>query len=115
MIERGPEVRTATLRTQRRGADQTREEAHRFGGTVRDEKGDPVVGAWVALPESGRFAATDARGYFLLEHAPPGSQKLVVRGPDGAEQEAEIEVPGSRVDIVLAAQGPGAAKRAGKS
>jgi hypothetical protein len=114
MIARGPEVRTATLRTQRSGADRTREEAHRFGGTVRDEHGEPVVGAWVALPESGRFAATDARGSFLLEHAPPGSQRLVVRGPDGTEQEATIDVPGSRVDIVLAAGEP-SAKRAGKA
>jgi hypothetical protein len=114
MIARGPEVRTATLRTQRSGADDTREEAHRFGGTVRDESGEPVVGAWVALPGSGRFAATDARGYFLIEHAPPGAQKLVVRGPDGAEQEAEVAVPGSRVDIVLGA-GTAAAKRSGKA
>jgi Pvc16 N-terminal domain/Carboxypeptidase regulatory-like domain len=114
MIARGAEVRTATLRTQRSGADETREEAHRFGGTVRDESGEPVVGAWVALPGSGRFTATDARGYFLIEHAPPGAQKLVVRGPDGSEQEAEIAVPGSRVDIVLGA-GAGAAKRAGKA
>jgi hypothetical protein len=81
---------------------------------VRDEHGEPVVGAWVALPESGRFAATDARGSFLLEHAPPGSQRLVVRGPDGTEQEATIDVPGSRVDIVLAAGEP-SAKRAGKA
>jgi hypothetical protein len=114
MIARGPEVRTATLRTQRSGVEETREEAHRFGGTVRDESGEPVVGAWVALPASGRFAATDARGYFLIEHVPPGAQKLVVRGPDGAEQEAEVAVPGSRVDIVLGA-GAAAGKRAGKA
>ena len=113
-IERGPEVRTQTLRTQRTGADQTREEAHRFGGMVRDETGAPVAGAWVALPDSGRFAPTDARGYFLIEHVPEGTQRMVVRGPDGAEQEAKIEVPGSRVDIVLPAEGPAAAKRSGK-
>jgi Pvc16 N-terminal domain/Carboxypeptidase regulatory-like domain len=114
LIERGPEVRTATLRTQRAGAEAaTREEAHRFGGTVRDSNGDPVVGAWVALPESGRFAATDARGSFLIEHVPLGSHKLVARGPDGAEQEAQIDVPGSRADIVLGAREP-APKRAAK-
>ena len=45
LIERGPEVRTQTLRTQRAGSEEaTREEAHRFGGTVRDENGDPVAG-----------------------------------------------------------------------
>jgi hypothetical protein len=115
LIERGAEVRTATLRTQLSGAElTTREEAHRFGGTVRDESGDPIVGAWVALPESGRFAATDTRGYFVIEHVPLGSQRLVARGPDGAELEARIEVPGSRVDIVLGADKP-AAKRSAKS
>jgi hypothetical protein len=113
LIERGPEVRTATLRTQRAGGEATREEAHRFGGSVRDSNGDPVVGAWVALPDSGRFAATDARGFFLIEHVPLGSQRLVARGPDGAEQEAQIEVPGSRVDIVLGAHEP-APKRTAK-
>jgi hypothetical protein len=113
LIERGPEVRTATLRTQLTGAEETtREEAHRFGGTVRDSSGEPVVGAWVALPGSGRFAATDARGLFVIEHVPPGSQKLIARGPDGAEQEAQIDVPGSRVDIVLGAAAPAAKRRA---
>ena len=67
LIARGAEVRTQTLRTLRAGAENTREEAHRFGGTVRDSAGDPVAGAWVGLPESGRFAVTDARGYFVIE------------------------------------------------
>jgi hypothetical protein len=114
LIQRGPEVRTQTLRTQVAGAEEaTREELHRFGGSVRDEDGDPVEGAWIALPESGLFAATDGRGYFLLQRVPRGSQKLIARGPDGAEQEAQIEVPGGRVDIVLGAQRP-APKRASK-
>jgi hypothetical protein len=114
LIQRGPDVRTATVRTQLTGAElTTREEAHRFGGTVRDSNGDPVVGAWVALPGCGRFGITDARGYFVIEHVPLGSQKLVARGPDGAEQEAQIDVPGSRVDIVLGDKP--APKRAAKS
>ncbi len=113
LIERGPEVRTQTLRTQRSGAEEaTREEAHRFGGTVRDEHGDPVPGAWVGLPESGRFAVTDARGAFIIEHVPAGSQQLVARGPDGSEQEARIDVPGSRADIVLGAAEKSAPRRA---
>jgi Pvc16 N-terminal domain/Carboxypeptidase regulatory-like domain len=101
MIERGPEVRTQTIQTQLGTERDTREEANRFGGTVRDETGRPVAGVWVGLPESGRFAVTDARGTFILEHVPLGAQKLVARGLDGAEQEAKIEVPGNRVDIVL--------------
>jgi hypothetical protein len=111
LIERGPEVRTQTLRTLRTGAESTREEFHRFGGTVRDEDGDPVAGAWVALPDSGRLAVTDARGAFVVEQVPLGEQRLIVRGPDGAEQEATIEVPGGRVDIVLG----GAAARPGRA
>jgi Pvc16 N-terminal domain/Carboxypeptidase regulatory-like domain len=107
LIERGPEVRTQTLRTELAGrAETTREEAHRFGGSVRDESGAPVAGAWVALPESGRLAITDARGMFVIEHVPLGSQKLVARGPDGSEQEAQVDVPGSRADIVLGAAAP---------
>jgi hypothetical protein len=113
LIERGPEVRTQTLRTHRTGSEEaTREEAHRFGGTVRDEHGDPLAGVWVALPESGRFAVTDARGSFIIEHVPLGSQKLVARGPDGSEQAAQVEVPGSRVDIVLDATDKAAPRRA---
>ena len=88
LVERGSEVRTQTLRTQIAGAEEaTREQAHRFGGTVRDERGAPVAGAWVGLPESGRFAVTDARGSFIIEHVPLGAQKLVARGPDGSEQD----------------------------
>jgi hypothetical protein len=107
LIARGPEVRTQTVRTMRAGSEErTREDHHRFGGTVRDETGEAVAGAWVGLPESGRFAITDTRGSFILEHVALGAQKLVVRGPDGAEQEAQVDVPGTRVDIVLGAAPP---------
>ena len=112
MVERGPEVRTQTIHTQLGTELDTRDSANRFGGTVRDETGQPVAGAWVGLPESGRFAVTDARGTFILEQVPLGSQKLVARGLDGAEQEAQVEVPGSRVDIVLGAAEKPAPKRA---
>src|SRR6202020_2042498 len=49
---RGPEVRTTTIRTLHAdGPRSTLEELHRIGGTVTDEEGAPLQGAWVAPPE----------------------------------------------------------------
>ena len=55
---RGPEVRThddpdAMLDGR---PESTMQELHRFGGTVSDSDGVPVAGAWVALPDAGRWA-----------------------------------------------------------
>ena len=52
----------------RRAAGERCEELHRLGGTVRDEDGDPLADAWVALPEGrpGRDRPT-ASGRFMFD------------------------------------------------
>jgi hypothetical protein len=102
---RGPEVRTQTLRTRRSdGPPSTLTELHRVGGTVRDPDGAPVRDAWVALPTTGRWTATDADGRFRLGRVPPGEQKLIVRTGSGDEAQATIAVPGAPADVVVGAR-----------
>ena len=55
VVERGPDVRTMTVRAGL-GADGRRggvQELSHVGGVVRDEDGEPVADAWVAVPASG--------------------------------------------------------------
>ena len=54
-LERGPEVRTQTVRT-RLDATARRArslEMHRSVGTVSDKKGEPLADVWVTLPDVG--------------------------------------------------------------
>jgi uncharacterized protein DUF4255/carboxypeptidase family protein len=101
---RGPEVRTTTIRTlQADGPRSTLEELHRIGGTVADEEGTPLQGAWVALPEAGRWAATDPDGRFTFARVAPGKHQVVTRTADGREAAGTVTVPGGRCDLVAAA------------
>jgi hypothetical protein len=100
---RGPEVRTTTIRTlQADGPRSTLEELHRIGGTVTNEEGTLLTGAWVALPDAGRWAATDADGRFTFARVAPGKHQVVARTADGAEAKGTITVPGGRCDLVTA-------------
>jgi hypothetical protein len=100
---RGPEVRTTTIRTlQSDRPRSTMEELHRMGGTVADPDNAPLAGAWVALPDSGRWAATDQDGRFTFARVAPGKYKVVARTTDGHEAEATVTVPGGRCDLVAA-------------
>jgi uncharacterized protein DUF4255 len=103
-VERGPEVRTQTI-SQRMsdGPISTITEMHRFGGTVAGKEGEPVGGAWVALPDLGLLASSQPNGRFLFNRVPSGKHKVVVRTRDGGEAEAEAEVPGSKLDLVVGA------------
>jgi hypothetical protein len=112
-MERGPEVRTQTLRL--RGVDAPRgslTEVNRVGGVVSDADGAPVPDAWVVVPSAGAWGTTDAEGRFRLERIPAGEHRLVARGPDGTEAEGTLRVPGGGVDIVLGA--PPTAKPSGR-
>jgi hypothetical protein len=101
---RGPEVRTTTIRTlQADGPRSTLEELHRIGGTVTNEDGVPLQGAWVALPDAGRWAATDHDGRFTFARVMPGSHQVVARTADGHEAAGTVAVPGARCDLVTAA------------
>jgi Pvc16 N-terminal domain len=102
LLERGPEVRTQRLLL----GDSARpraymEEYHRSGGTVADADGRPLAGAWVALPELGLWAASDAAGRFRFDRTRPGAYRCVARTVDGGEAAGELEVPGRGVDLVV--------------
>jgi hypothetical protein len=101
-FERGPEVRTQTVTTQLAdGPARAIVEMHRFGGTVADKDGAPVAGAWVALPELGLLATSGPEGRFRFDRVPSGKHALVARTRDGGEAKADIDVPGSKADLVI--------------
>lgn len=105
-FERGPEVRSQTIRTARLdGGPGTVEEFHRVGGVAVDEAGEPLQGAWLVLPDAGAWAATDADGRFRFERVPAGSHRCLVRTADGSEAEVELIAPGGlpRVRVPRAA------------
>jgi uncharacterized protein DUF4255/carboxypeptidase family protein len=98
---RGPEVRTTTIRTlQVDSPRSTLEELHRVGGTVTDQDGAPLYGAWIALPASGRWAASDHDGRFTFQRVAVGKHQIVARTADGHEATATVTVPGGRCDLV---------------
>jgi hypothetical protein len=110
--ERGPEVRTQTVRT--RAVDGPRaavEERHRLGGRVHDEDGAAVPRAWVVLPDIGVWAVSDSTGTFRLERVPPGRHRCVVRTADGRDGEARVQVPGKDGDLLVRGAGPGPGAR----
>jgi hypothetical protein len=101
-FERGPEVRTQTIATQMAdGPARTITEMHRFGGTVAGAGGEPLAGAWVAFPELGVLATTDASGRFRFDRVPSGRHAVHVRAPDGGEAKADVDVPGGKADLVV--------------
>ncbi len=99
---RGPEVRVPTVRTRLSpGSAASVMELHHVGGTVRDGEGDPVANAWVVVPESGKWTATDGEGRFVLRRLEPGVQGVLVRTLEGHEIKATMSVPGEPVDLVV--------------
>ncbi len=97
-----PQVRTQTVRTRLLDAPaRAVVEMHRTGGTVADGEGEPLKDVWVALPDAGIFASTDADGRFRFDRLTPGRHKLVARTADGREASTDLDVPGAMVDIVL--------------
>jgi Pvc16 N-terminal domain/Carboxypeptidase regulatory-like domain len=100
-LERGPEVRTQTIRLGTDAGRGTMAELHRVGGLVLDGDGAPVADAWVTLPDSGRFTASDSAGRFRFDRLTAGTYRCVARSADGREAEAELVVPGSGADLAL--------------
>ena len=101
-FERGPEVRTRTIRLRRSDGSRTAiEELHGVGGTVRDERGEPVAHAWIRMPDLGAWAATDLAGRFRLDRVAPGTHRVVARTVAGHEVETTVTVPGAGVDVVV--------------
>jgi hypothetical protein len=101
-FDRGPEVRTRTVRLgQSKRPAATVEELHGIGGTVSDSHGLPVAHAWVVVPELGAWATTDTSGRFRLPRLRPGKHRMVVRAVDGAEASATFAVPGAAVNVAV--------------
>lgn len=101
-FERGPEVRTRTIRMRRSdGRTANVEELHGLGGTVVDERGTPIAHAWIAIPDVGAWAASDQAGRFRVARVAPGTHRVRVRTAAGQEVEALVTVPGAGVDVVV--------------
>jgi len=100
--ERGPEIRTQTIRTRidspGRGVLQ---ESHRVGGTVRTADGAPQPDAWVVIRETQAWNVTDHDGRFRFDHMPAGTYQVSARTTDGGEAAGEMVVPGRGVDLVI--------------
>lgn len=101
-VERGPEVRTQTLRMRNLdGGRASVEDLHQLRGTVRDPEGAPVPDAWVVMPGGPGWVVADERGDFVIGPLRSGAHRMRARAPDGREGEAEARVPGGRADIVI--------------
>jgi hypothetical protein len=109
---RGPEVRTTSIRTLLSDAPKrTMEELHRLGGTVSDAGGAPIAGAWIALPDEGRWTASDGHGRFDFARLQAGEHRLLARTADGREAEATVSVPAGSCDLVAGAAPPSRSRR----
>ena len=99
-VERGPEVRTHTVRVaDRRAGVRAPFERHHSGGIVRSADGQPVADAWLVLPEVGAWASSGADGRFSFTGVPAGSHRCECRAPDGAVVSAELVVPGDGLEL----------------
>jgi hypothetical protein len=101
-IERGPEVRSQTLRMRNLdGGRASVEDLHRLGGVVRDPAGEPVPEAWVVVVEGPGWVACDEQGRYGFDRLRAGTYALRARAPDGREGTAEVVVPGGSADVVV--------------
>jgi hypothetical protein len=106
-LERGPEVRTQTVRVESLdGPRSTVLELHRVGGTVTSTEGEPIANAWVVLPDAGHWTVTTSEGRFVFDRLTPGDYECVVRSPNGQEARAELIVPGHGADIAIGEPAP---------
>lgn len=103
VFTRGPEVRTQTMRFLQSDAPRrTTEELLRFGGLV-SSGGEPVIDAWVVLPDVGKWTSTDREGRFRFDGVRAGEHRVVARTSSGEEAAAMVTVPGQGVDLELRA------------
>jgi len=103
-VERGPDVRTTTIRTSLAEARRAGvQEMSTVGGIVRDEDGLPVADAWIAVPQLARVAMSGADGRFKLPRMTPGDHEVRVRDRDGREATLLVRVPTQMLDVVIAA------------
>jgi hypothetical protein len=102
-VERGPEVRTHTVRVvDRGGGARPPFERHGCGGIVRSADGQPVADAWLVLPDLGAWASSGPDGRFTFTGVPAGRYRCECRAPGGAVAAAELVVPGGRLELTAA-------------
>ena len=105
-LERGPEVRTQTVRTRLSdGPARAIVEMHRCVGRIKNKQGEPLANVWVTLPDVGSWTSSAADGQFRFDRLPPGRHRLLARTADGREADAQLEVPGAGVDLVIDGKG----------
>jgi protocatechuate 3,4-dioxygenase beta subunit len=83
---------------------------HVIAGTVRDGRGEPVVGAHVSLRSGRDYSAsteTDGEGRFRHEGLPPGNVRLSASHPDFADTEGLVEAGDTDVTLELRPALPG--------
>ena len=111
VFTRGPEVRTQTIRARISDAPPGAvRELHRFGGKLVDGDGEPLGDAWVAMPGAGRWTSTGRDGRFIFDRITPGRHHVVARTLEGGTAEAEIEIPGPSLELVIGAKSKGGKK-----
>lgn len=111
-VERGPEVRTQTIRVQDTlGGRATLEETHRVGGVVRGGDGEPLRDAWVVQEDAAAWSVSDGNGRVMFDRVRAGAHVFMARTADGREGRAEVEVPGQALEITVGG-GDGGAPRA---
>ena len=93
-VERGPEVRTHSVRV-------AGFERYRCGGVVRSADGSPVADAWLVLPAVGAWARSGPDGRFSFSGVPAGAHRCECRAPGGAVGAAELVVPGEGLELTL--------------
>ena len=94
-LERGPEVRTQTVRTRLSdGPARTVLEMHRSVGRVRNKKGEPLADVWVTLPDVGTWTSSAADGRFRFDRLPPGTSPAA--GADGGRPRGRRAARSSR-------------------
>jgi Pvc16 N-terminal domain len=93
-LERGPQVRTHTVRV-------AGFERHRCGGIVRSADGRPVANAWLVLPAVGAWASSGPDGRFAFDGVPAGTHRCECRAPDGAVGSADLVVPGGGLELTI--------------
>lgn len=110
VLERGPEVRTQTVRIQQDVVRATVAEWHRIASVVVDADGKPVEDAWVRLAETGALAVTGPDGRFRFDRVGSGNYTFIARTRDGSEGMLQVAVPGQIADVVIAGESRPAAK-----
>jgi hypothetical protein len=101
-VQRGPEVRTHTVRVGDRSAGAPFER-HRAGGIVRSPDGQPVADAWLVLPDLGAWTTSRADGRFSFGGVPAGRHRCECRAPGGAVVASELVVPGGGLELTAEA------------